>query len=90
MITVNDVRDGVIQALDAAFPDIPVQGENISQGLQEPYFYVKLLSTGQDREINRRYLRAHLFDVHYFAKTNRERHAMAEQLYDILRRINVG
>jgi hypothetical protein len=49
-----------------------------------------LLSTGQDREINRRYLRAHLFDVHYFAKTNRERHAMAEQLYGILRRINVG
>lgn len=90
MITVNDVRDGVIRTLDTAFSDIPIQGENISQGLQEPYFYVKLLSMGQAREVNRRYLRAHLFDIHYFAGTNRERHAMAEQLYDILRRINVG
>lgn len=80
-VTVNDVRNGVIAALVSLYPGVKVYGEEIKQGLVEPWFFVKVLTTGQSREVNRRYKRSNSFDVHYFAKTNEELHEMAESLY---------
>lgn len=89
MITVNIVRDGMVGAIKEAFPDRKVYDEEIKQGLRPPAFFIKLLSTSQDREIGRRYMRTHLFDVHYFTDTNEDGHAIAETLYDILENIVV-
>lgn len=37
--TINGVRYAVNAALDAAFPDIPVSGEEIKQELKPPRFF---------------------------------------------------
>jgi hypothetical protein len=81
LITVNDIRDGVISALDALYPSINIYGEEVKQGLEEPRFFVKVLTAGQNREVNRRYKRMHSFDVHYFSQANEDKHGVAENLY---------
>jgi hypothetical protein len=81
MITVNDVRDGVIAAIKTQYPEIKVYGEEIKQGLVEPRFYVKVLTAGQDREMGRRYKRTHSFDVHYFSQSNEDKQEVAESFY---------
>lgn len=80
-ITVNDVRDGLIAALVLLYPGVKVTGEEITQGLGQNHFFVKLLSGGQDKQLGRRYRRMHAFDVHYFGPDNEELHAAAERLY---------
>ncbi|TNJ68225.1 hypothetical protein FE784_00765 [Paenibacillus hemerocallicola] len=91
-ITFNDVRYGVNAALDAAFFDIPIHGEEIKQQLNPPCFFVKLLEPMHTRELGRRYQRVHPFDVHYFApaRGNDNMYTMAEQLTSALQTIQVG
>lgn len=82
MITINDIKDGVIAKIAFLYPDIKIYDEEIKKGLVEPSFYVKILTAGQDKEIGRRYNRVHSFDVHYFSQTNEDKHAVAEKLYE--------
>lgn len=91
-VTVNSIRSGVILALSNLFPNMDVYGEEIKQGFEAPCFFVKLLTMGQDQELNRRYRRSHAFDIHFFpggSDYNREAHEMAEKLYDKLRQVNI-
>lgn len=88
-VTVNDVRNGVIAALDALFPTVKIHGEKIKQGITGPRFFVKLLTTGQFRGINRRYRRGHSFNIRYFGQSNEEFHTTAETLYNGIEYINV-
>lgn len=91
-VTVNSIRDGVILALSNLFPDMDIYGEEIKQGFEAPCFFVKLLTTAQDRELNKRYKRFYAFDIHFFPRGpdyNREAHGMAEKLYDKLRSLNI-
>lgn len=91
-VTVNSIRSGVILALSDLFPEMDIYGEGIEQDFDAPCFFVKLLTTGQDREMDRRYRRSYSFDIHYFptsADPNEEAHGMAEQLYDKLRQVNI-
>ncbi|ASS76820.1 hypothetical protein CIG75_18985 [Tumebacillus algifaecis] len=89
-MTSNDVRNGVFGALKERFPEVKRYGEAIKQGLNGPCFFVRLLSAQHDRELDRRYKRAHSFDIHYFASSNEDAHAVAEQLYDCLEYIIVA
>lgn len=93
MVTVNDVRSGVISALAKHFPDMDIYGEEIKQGLEEPCFFVKLFPVTQDREIGRRYKRFHSFDIHYFPRSqtdaNEEMFEVAEKLLDHMEYIEV-
>lgn len=89
-VTVNDVRDGVIAALRSAYPAVKIYGEKIKQGLVQPRFFVKILTAGHDREVDRRYKRVHSFDVHYFSETNEDMHAVADSLYAKLEYINLN
>lgn len=88
-VNFNTVRDGVNAALDASFPEVPIAGEEIKQGLQEPYFFVKLLDAAQDQELGRRYRRFYSFDIHYFGTDNRDMHEAAEKLYEALESVDV-
>ncbi|MFS8534844.1 MAG: hypothetical protein FWJ65_06755 [Limnochordales bacterium] len=89
-VTVNDVRYGVMSALSAQFPGIKIYGEPITQGFEEPCFFVKLLEASHEKAVGRRYVRTHSIDVHYFDATNAALHDMAEQLYDCLETIQVA
>jgi len=90
-VTINDARRAVNAAIDAAFPDIPISGEPIPQNLAPPYFFVKLLEPAHTRELGRRYLRVHPFDVHYFApgRENADMYDMADRLTAALQQISV-
>lgn len=90
MITVNSILDSVIAALDQNFPNINTYSEESGQGLEEPYFYVKLFPVSQNQLLGQRYQRNHSFDIHYFAGSNEALHYMAEQLYDKLELISVN
>ncbi|MGG0756712.1 phage tail terminator family protein [Brevibacillus laterosporus] len=83
-ITINDVRDAVIVAIKKAYPVAKVYGEQLPQGFKEPCFFVLMLESSQDKELDRRYKRFHPFDIHYFASSNSERYEVAEKLTDIL------
>jgi len=94
MVTVNDVRSGVISALAKHFPDMDIYGEEIKQGLEEPCFFVKLFPVTQDRMQGRRYSRYHSFDIHYFplsqVDANEEMFEVAESLLDHMEYIEVA
>jgi hypothetical protein len=89
MVTVNDVRDGLIAKLVQFFPESKVTGEEIKQGLGQGWFFVKLLTAGQVGEIGRRSRRKHSMDVRYFGKSNEEMHDVAEVLYVGLKTITL-
>jgi hypothetical protein len=89
-MTTNAVREGVMGALNAKFPDTPVYGEQIKQGFTEPCFFVKLLEGAQEKQLGRRRKRHHTFDIHYFGSTNAALHDMADQLYTCLEYIEAG
>lgn len=83
----NLVRKAVISKLDFHFPDYRIYGEEVAQGFQEPCFFVKLFPVEQTQIMGRRYMRHHLFDVHYFPSSdykNEDMHDMAEKLYGML------
>lgn len=85
---IEEIKSGLVKRLDALDDRIPVHPEQIKQGFKEPAFFVLLLNSAQDREVDRRYRRALLFDVHYFpskgSKPNAECHTMADRLYEAL------
>ncbi|WP_138751804.1 phage tail terminator family protein [Paenibacillus sinopodophylli] len=91
-VTVNSIRDGLIAALDTHFPDIPILGEEIKQGLdggfdiEEPCFFVKQIIMQQNALLGPRSQRSQTFDIHFFADDNKNRsmHNMAEHLYEHL------
>lgn len=91
-VTVNSIRRGAILALSELFPEMDIYGEPIREGFESPCFFVKLLTTAQEQELDRRYRRSYTIDIHYFPGSpdyNEEAHDMAEQLYDKLRLVNI-
>lgn len=91
-VTINDVRYSIHAAIDATFPDIPIMGEEIKQGLTTPCFFVRLLEPIHEQELGRRYMRHHPFVVRYFPQegTNAEMYDIAEQLTQTLYHITVA
>lgn len=92
IVTINNVRYAVHAALDAAFPDIPILGEEIKQGLTPPCFFVRLLQPEHAQELGRRYIRYHPIVVRYYAvdRANAAMYDMAEQLTSVLQQIIVA
>lgn len=91
-VTVNSIRSGVIIALSELFPTMEIYGEANREGFEAPCFFVKLLTSAQDQELDRRYRRSYSFDIHFFPASpdyNEEAHEMAENLYDRLRQVNI-
>lgn len=80
-----------MNALYTHFPDIERYGEEIKEGLDPPCFFVKMLNGSQNQELDRRYMRNHFFDIHYFSKDdeNTDLNDMAENLYDKLELIEI-
>jgi hypothetical protein len=91
-VTYNDVRYAVHAALDTAFPDITIMGEEIKQGLNPPCFFVRFLEPEHTQELGRRYMRYHPMVVRYYAaeRSNEDMYSMAEKLTSTLDWITVG
>lgn len=90
-VTINKIRDGVMATLYSHFPNMDIYGEEIKEGLTPPCFFVKMLQTTHRQDLDRRYMRNHFFDIHFFSDgdKNRDLHNMAENLYDVLELIGI-
>ncbi len=95
MVTIDDVRKGVIAKI-ASFKEAntPIYGEGIPQNFKEPCFFIQVVRTSHTQQLDYRYNRRHLFDIHYFPKPgnniNEQILAMAERLYEELEYIEVN
>lgn len=93
MANIDDLRIGINQVLDDNFPNVTIYGEEIKQGSSKPCFFIKVLSSGQNKELNRRYKKNISFDIHYFSDKediNADCNDMADNLYEILEYVAVG
>lgn len=94
MISINDIRIAIQQALDNAYPNIEIYSESIEQGFDVPCFFVKLISSNQDKQLNNRYKQSLLFDVHYFSDKeedlNKDCLDVADNLYKALEYVEVN
>lgn len=93
MSNINDLRIGINQALDKEFPNITIYGEEIKQGFKEPCFFIKVLNSSQNKELNIRYNRSISFDIHYFSDNrdiNSDCNNMADKLYEVLEYVDVN
>ena len=77
-----DIRQEVIKQLDGLYPDIPIYGESVPQGFEEPSFFVKVLDGSRDQQLDRRYIHEVSIDIHYFATSNKDAEKMANNLYE--------
>ena len=69
---INSVKDGIVAALVAQFPNVPVFDESVEQGIVEPSFLVRCVEPTQRLFRGERYYQEDLFEVVYFPpKTNR-------------------
>ncbi|CAI3202793.1 MULTISPECIES: DUF6838 family protein [Clostridium] len=94
MISINDIKIAIQQALDNSYPNIEIYSESIEQGFDVPCFFVKLISSNQDKQLNNRYKQSLLFDVHYFSDKeedlNKDCLDVADNLYKALEYVEVN
>lgn len=79
--------------MDKEFPNTTIYNEEIKQGFGEPCFFIKVLNSAQDKELNIRYKKNVYFDIHYFSDKediNSDCLDMADRLYGVLEYIQVG
>nr|WP_326498371.1 hypothetical protein [Clostridium brassicae] len=84
---------GINNVLDKEFPNITIYNEKIEQDFEEPCFFVKILSSEQDKELNIRYKKNVFFDIHYFSDKediNSDCLNMADKFYDLLEYVQVN
>lgn len=89
----NELMDGIVQALKAAFPDVTVYDENVEQDLPIPSFSVRLISSSQALFRGQRYLKKDTVNVVYFPPEedrNRDCNAVKEALFQVLEYITAG
>lgn len=77
-----DIRQEVIKQLDRFYNPIPIYGESVLQGFEEPSFFVKVLDGSREQQLDRRYIHEVSIDIHYFATSNKDAEKMANNLYE--------
>lgn len=90
MVVINDVKDAVVSTIATTFPTMEVYDERMEQGFNEPCFFVLMFPVAHTKQRDRRYIRSHSFDIHYFHDDNYTAcHDMAEQLYSLMELITM-
>lgn len=77
-----DIRQEVIKQLDRFYNPIPIYGESVPQGFEEPSFFVKVLDGSRAQQLDRRYIHEVSIDIHFFATSNKDAEKMANNLYE--------
>lgn len=63
---INDIKKGIVSAIDAAFSNVPVYDEPVEQGIEEPSFSVRCVKPERNLFRGKRYYEEDLFEVVYF------------------------
>ncbi|SCY93294.1 phage tail terminator family protein [Alkaliphilus peptidifermentans] len=87
----NSLCDGIMAVLNSQFPNNEVFDEEVIEGANPPYFYVKMLKGNEIKELNGRYRRVYSFVIYYHTpdKNNRAMNNVAEELYNITEHIEI-
>ncbi|GAA3410408.1 DUF6838 family protein [Paenibacillus hodogayensis] len=86
-VTTGQLRNGVVLAVQAAFPVCEVYAETAPETAVKPYLVVGLQSQTQQPELNRRYRWTYTFDVRYVPDTTVGGDTAADRLTEALKRI---
>lgn len=89
----NNFKIAINNILDKNFSKMDIYDEEIKQGFEEPCFFIKILNSTHNKELNRRYKKTIFFDVHYYSDKkdiNSDCLDMADKLYEILEYIEVN
>jgi len=91
---VNELIDGISLKLNYTFGDgFRIYSENVTQGLQEPCFFISALNPSQSQIIGNRFRSLNPFVINYFPASlnpNIEMHSMAIRLFDALEYITLN
>ena len=93
-ITLNNVTDGIVAALNTEFGDsYEIYTEDVQQYLTEPCFSIVLVRPSQKQFLGKRYIRKHFFCIHYFPQSKDEAkyecNDVSDRLMDCLEYIEV-
>lgn len=93
-VTLNNVIDGIVAALNTEFGDsYEIYTEDVQQYLTEPCFSIVLVKPSQKQFLGKRYFRKHFFCIHYFPQSKDEAKSecfdVEDRLMDCLEYIEV-
>lgn len=84
----NEIIKGIAVKLGSSFGDgYKVYANDIKQGLEEPCFFIRLVTSGLTSLANKRYIKSNAFDIIYYPEesgSNSEMIAVGERLSDVL------
>lgn len=89
---IQDVIDGIVAALVAEFPGVPVHDEPVMQGIVEPSFSVRCVKPSQRLFRGERYYQEDLYEVVYFPPVDdryKSSNATVEKLFNCLEYIEL-
>jgi hypothetical protein len=76
-MVVNDIVNGISVQLNTVFGDgYGIHTENVKQGLIEPCFFIKLLTTISTPFMGKRKKREYPFDIHYLPENDADNDGM--------------
>ena len=82
---VNEVINGVAAALAETFgEEIPIYQNDVTQGLNEPCFFIALLTPSMQRQPNHRITLTVPLDVHFFPADSGDNARMAEMAVQMM------
>lgn len=90
---INELKTGIAQRLDSTFSGVPIHTEQTEQGLIEPCFFIKDVTSDQNQIVGNRYKQTHVFDVQYFppldGSENEHIADTASELYGVLEYLTI-
>lgn len=89
---INSIKDGIVAALVAEFPNVPVYDEPVEQGIVEPSFSVRCVEPMQRLFRGVRYYQEDLFEVVYFPPADsryQSSNDTVERLFNCLEILNL-
>lgn len=78
------IRDGIIAALKAEYPDVPVYDEIVKEGLETPSFLVTCVTVSKRRLIDIRWRFRYVYNVQYFTPEDDEPNGDTTAVWDRL------
>lgn len=83
---INDIIDGLSNAIYSKFPACKIYSERVEQGLEEPCFLITVIESLEKPLLKDRVQRNILFDVLYFTEDgNADRFNVASELYQLFK-----
>lgn len=86
---VNEIVNGISNAIYSEFPNVSIYTESVEQGLSKPCFFIFPLNPSESPLIDNRAIRKIPFVIQYLTKNESEIHSVAENLFSTLRRIEL-